>query len=214
MPGQQNPAGDFEDTDREYQFNDWTARGFTGLDHNRDGKVTAEEWHFDREGFRRADHNRDGAISRSEFLNENAQDQDDDREDRFVDLDTNRDNRVSRDEWHGTRSSFDMLDDNRDGMLTRVEAFGTEAPPEFFASVDVNRNGTIARDEWHWTPASFNRLDRNRDGQLSREEYAGSVVGTTGVTRSQAYQSGARSWPHRGSSGRPRGSRTQPGVGS
>jgi Ca2+-binding EF-hand superfamily protein len=188
--GRKSPADDFKETDREYQFTDWTVRGFTGLDHNRDGKVTAEEWHFDREGFRRADHNRDGTISRIEFLNENAPDQDDDREDRFVDLDTNRDNRVSRDEWHGTQSSFDLLDDNRDGMLTRVEAFGTEAPPEFFASVDVDRNGTIARDEWHWTPASFNRLDRNRDGRLSREEYAGSVVGTTGVTRSQAYQAG------------------------
>ena len=169
---------------------DWTVRGFTGLDHNRDNKVTADEWHFDREGFRRADHNRDGAISRSEFLNENAQEQDDDREDRFVDLDVNRDNRVSRDEWHGTRASFDLLDDNRDGVLTRVEVFGTEPPPDLFTSVDVNRNGTIARDEWHWSRGSFDRLDKNRDGRLSREEFAGSVVGTTGVTRSQAYQAG------------------------
>ena len=186
----QNRADDFDDIDREYQFSDWTVRGFTGLDHNRDGNITAEEWHFDREGFRRADHNRDGAISRSEFLNEDAQDEDDDREDRFVDLDANRDNRVSRDEWHGTRTSFDLLDDNRDGVLTRIEVFGTEAPPDLFASVDVNRNGTIARDEWHWSQGSFNRLDRNRDGRLSREEYAGSVVGTTGVTGSQAYQAG------------------------
>lgn len=186
----QNRDDDFHDTDREYQFTDWTARGFTGLDHNRDNKITADEWHFDREGFRRADHNRDGAISRSEFLNENAQDEDDDREDRFVDLDVNRDNRVSRDEWHGTRASFDLLDDNRDGVLTRVEVFGAEAPPDLFTSVDVNRNGTIARDEWHWSLGSFDRLDKNRDGRLSREEFAGSVVGTTGVARSQAYQAG------------------------
>jgi Ca2+-binding EF-hand superfamily protein len=186
----QNRADDFNDTDREYQFDDWTTRGFTGLDHNRDNKITADEWHFDREGFRRADHNRDGAISRSEFLNESAPEQDDDREDRFVDLDVNRDNRVSRAEWHGSRASFDLLDDNRDGVLTRVEAFGTEAPPDLFTSVDVNRNGTIARDEWHWSRTSFDRLDKNRDGQLSREEYAGSVVGTTGVTRSPAYQTG------------------------
>ena len=188
--GRQKRADDFKDTDREYQFDDWTVRGFTGLDHNRDNKITADEWHFDREGFRRADHNRDGAISRAEFLNENAPDQDDDREDRFVDLDANRDNRVSRDEWHGSRASFDLLDDNRDGVLTRVEVFGTEAPPDLFTSVDVNRNGTIARDEWHWSKASFDRLDKNRDGRLSREEYAGSVVGTTGVTRSPAYQAG------------------------
>ena len=188
--GGQKRADDFNAIDREYQFDDWTARGFTGLDHNRDGKLTADEWHFDRESFRRADHDRDGAISRSEFLSEDAQDEDDDREDRFVDLDTNRDNRVSRDEWHGTRANFDILDDNRDGVLTRTEVFGTDAPPELFTSVDVNRNGTIARDEWHWSPGSFARLDRNRDGRLSREEFAGSVVGTTGVTRSKAYQAG------------------------
>ena len=59
----------------------------------------------------------------------------------------------------------DLLDDNRDGMLTRVEAFGTEAPPEFFASVDVDRNGTIARDEWHWTrPASIAWTGTATDG--------------------------------------------------
>jgi len=182
-------AGDFNDTDREYQYDDWTARGFTSLDHNRDNKVTADEWHFDRESFRRADHDRDGAISRSEFLNEDAE-KDDDREDRFVDLDTNRDNRIAREEWHGTRTNFDLLDDNRDDVLTRAEVFGTEAPPELFTSVDVNRNGTIARDEWHWSTASFARLDRNRDGRLSREEFAKSVVGTTGVKRSQAGQAG------------------------
>ena len=111
---------EFETTDREYEFNDWTVRGFNGLDHNRDNRITAEEWHFDRESFRRADHNRDGVISRSEFLNEDV-DQDDDRDDRFVYLDVNRDNRISRDEWHGTRASFDRLDDNRDGRLTPQE---------------------------------------------------------------------------------------------
>ncbi len=186
----QDRQDDFNETDREYEFNDWTARGFTGLDHNRDNRITADEWHFDRESFRRADHNRDGVISRSEFFNEDAKDQDDDREDRFVNLDTNRDNRISRDEWHGTRASFDLLDDNRDGMLTRLEVFGNEAPPDLFTSVDVNRNGTIGRDEWHWSVASFNRLDKNRDGRLTREEFASTVVGTTGVARSQAYQAG------------------------
>ena len=95
-------------------------RGFNGLDQNRDNRITAEEWHFDRESFRRADHNRDGVISRSEFLNEDV-DQDDDRDDRLVYLDVNRDNRISRDEWHGTRANFDLLDDNRDGRLTPQE---------------------------------------------------------------------------------------------
>jgi Ca2+-binding EF-hand superfamily protein len=183
----QNREQEFDRPDREYQFDDWTVRGFSGIDHNRDNRITADEWHFDRESFRRVDHNRDGVISQSEFLSADAKDQDDDREDRFAYLDVNRDNRISRDEWHGTRAHFDMLDDNRDGVLTRAEVLGAEPPPDLFTSVDVNRNGTIARDEWHWSPGSFDRLDKNRDGRLTPEEFSGTVPG---ATRSQAYQAG------------------------
>ena len=60
----------FDSQEREYQFDDWTARGFTGLDHNRDGRITRDEWHFDRETFRRADHNGDGIVTEREFLGE------------------------------------------------------------------------------------------------------------------------------------------------
>ena len=182
-----NREQEFDGPDREYQFDDWTVRGFNGIDDNRDNRITADEWHFDRESFRRADHNRDGVISRSEFLSEDARDQDDDREDRFAYLDVNRDNRISRDEWHGSRANFDSLDDNRDGVLTRAEVLGTEPPSDLFTSVDVNRNGTIARDEWHWSLRTFDRLDKNRDGQLTREEFSSTVPG---ATRSQAYQAG------------------------
>src|SRR5919201_6684091 len=95
---------DFDSADREYDFTDWTPRGFANLDHNRDGRITRDEWHFNRESFRRADHNHDGVISRAEFLNEDSPSgwQDDDRDDRFAFLDVNRDGRISRDEWHGT----------------------------------------------------------------------------------------------------------------
>jgi Ca2+-binding EF-hand superfamily protein len=182
----QPPEPDFDTPDREYPFDDWTVRGFNSIDHNRDNRITADEWHFDRESFRRADHNRDGVISRSEFLNEDVG-QDDDREDRFSNLDVNRDNRISLDEWHGTRAAFDRLDDNRDGVLTRAEVSGSEAPPALFASLDVNRNGTISRDEWHWSAASFDRLDSNRDGRLTREEFSGTA---SAPPRSKAYQAG------------------------
>jgi Ca2+-binding EF-hand superfamily protein len=182
----QMPEPDFDTPDREYPFDDWTVRGFNRIDHNRDNRITADEWHFDRESFRRADHNRDGVITRREFLNEDLE-QDDDREDRFAYLDVNRDNRISRDEWHGTLAAFDRLDDNRDGVLTRAEVSGTEPPPDLFTSVDVNRNGTIARDGWHWSAASFDRLDTNRDGRLTREEFSGTGPA---ATRSQAYQAG------------------------
>jgi Ca2+-binding EF-hand superfamily protein len=161
----------FDSPDREYPFDDWTARGFTAVDHDRDGRVTRDEWHFDRESFRRADHNSDGVISRAEFLNEGEED--DDREDRFEDLDLNRDNRVSRSEWHGTAGRFTALDANRDDVITRVEMTGPDAPPELFVSVDVNRDRLVTTDEWHWSRASFNALDIDRNGRLTREEFNG-----------------------------------------
>ena len=55
----------FDSDQRDYQFTDWTAGGFTALDHDRNGRVTRDEWHFDLEDFRRADHNRDGCCRAS-----------------------------------------------------------------------------------------------------------------------------------------------------
>ena len=179
---------DFDEADREYRFDDWTARGFAALDHDRSGTVDRREWHFDRESFRRADHNNDGVLSRSEFL---ASDMiDDDRGERFVDLDTNRDGRLTRQEWHGTSRLFEALDANRDGFVTRAEMVGTALPTELFPSVDVNSDGAIARNEWHWSQASFDRRDANHDGRITREEFSGTgPVGTAGA-RSSAYDAG------------------------
>jgi Ca2+-binding EF-hand superfamily protein len=161
----------FDSQDREYEFDDWTPQGFTALDHNRDGRITRDEWHLDRETFRRADHIGDGIVSRAEFL---AEDQvDDDRNDRFADLDLNGDNRISRNEWHGTAARFVALDANRDGVITRVEMVGAGAPPELFSSVDVNRDRVITVDEWHWSRASFNARDLDHNGRLTREEFNG-----------------------------------------
>jgi Ca2+-binding EF-hand superfamily protein len=182
-PAEEDP---FDSAEREYEFTNWTEEGFRQLDHNRDGRVTREEWHFALEDFRRADHNRDDAITRAEFLNENDA-EDDDRGDRFAWLDTNDDGRVSRQEWHGTAERFNALDDNRDGVLTRAEMRGTsEPPPDLFTSVDVNRDGAVTTDEWHWSRGSFTARDANRDGRLSRQEFAG----TEALPRQGAYRAG------------------------
>jgi Ca2+-binding EF-hand superfamily protein len=179
---------DFDTPDREYRFDDWTTGGFTSLDHNRDGRIARDEWHFDRESFRRADHNGDGVLSRSEFLATDALD--DDRGDRFVDLDIDRNGRLSRQEWHGTMQLFNTLDANHDGVVTRVEMMGAEAPSELFSSADVNRDGTIALDEWHWSRATFDRRDLNHDGRITRDEFnRAGTVGTSG-TQSAAYNAG------------------------
>jgi Ca2+-binding EF-hand superfamily protein len=190
-PGAERPAAgveatDFDSPEREYEFNDWTTRGFAALDHNNDRRITRDEWHFAREGFRRADHNGDGVISRAEFLNTDLVD--DDRGDLFVYLDANNDRRVSRSEWHGGTAAFNALDTNKDGVLTRAELDGDDAPPEdLFVSVDVNHDGSIALNEWHWSRQSFDQRDANRDGRLSRAEFNG--AGST-AARSPAYRAG------------------------
>lgn len=149
---------------------DWTDERFRALDHNNDGRLSRSEWHADAELFSRIDRNRDNTISAVEFKGG----EDDDREDRFADLDTNRDGRVTRAEWHGSSAVFDALDANRDGVLTRAEAIGTgdaQDARDEFRSVDVNGDGAIARNEWHWNTAAFDRLDANRDGRLTRQEW-------------------------------------------
>lgn len=173
---------DYEEA-RRWEFSDWTETGFGTLDHNGDARISRTEWHYDVETFRRADRNRDGVLTRAEFVTDST---DDDRGDRFDDLDANRNGRIERSEWHGSADAFAWLDRDKDRILSRREVVGEEAPePDLFASLDVNRDGQVTPNEWHWSRGSFNQQDRNRDGMLSRYEIANvepGSVGTTGTT--------------------------------
>lgn len=156
---------------RAERFLNWTAAGFTSLDHNRDSRITANEWHYDLESFRRADRNRDDVLTRAEFIGEG--DIDDDREDSFDDLDANNNGLVEKGEWHASTTMFTLLDRNRDGVLSRFEVVGSSPSRDTydeFATLDINRNATIERGEWQWSTTSFNQRDTNRDGRLSRAE--------------------------------------------
>ena len=173
-------AQDFDPNQDDWSF--WDEDSFASLDHNRDGRLAANEWHFDRQSFLRADRNRDNYLSRAEFVAANV---DDDRNDRFEFLDHNNSGAIERDEWHGNDDTFTWLDRNRNGVLSRVEVAGAETNTnpdtntnrDTFASIDYNRNGVISREEWHWSRGSFEARDTNNDGVISRREYA--VSGTT-----------------------------------
>jgi Ca2+-binding EF-hand superfamily protein len=166
---------DFDPED-EPQVTDWTAQGFNNLDHNRDGRITRNEWHYDLETYRRVDRDNNNSISRAEFLG--GVEVADDPAGQFQFLDRNDSGRVELSEWHGTRAAFNRLDRNRDGVLTRAEMRGTARPQarNQFASVDYNRNGVISLDEWHWSRRSFDQRDLNRDGVLTRREFNATVA--------------------------------------
>lgn len=192
-------------TERAERFDDWTPQAFRDLDRDGNGRITATEWSYDREDFRRADHNGDGVLTQREFLGEADADgdgvvlADDDfsatDERRFLDLDGNRDGRVSRSEWRSDRAAFDRLDENRDGYLTRAELAVDDRTDDEFASLDSDRNGVISRGEWLQSAAAFERLDTNRDGRLTAIEYAGrrsatAPNSTATTTQSAAWRAG------------------------
>ncbi len=177
---------DFDQTRPE--FRNWTERGFTSLDRDRDDRIQRSEWFYDREGFTRADRNRDGVLTRAEFL---GGDVDADREDRFDYLDANNNGRVERSEWHASRDAFDWLDRNNDNVLSRAEVVGDDVgQSDLFGGLDANRDDVITSDEWQWSRRSFASQDQNGDGQLTRRELTntelqnqrttGGAVGTSG----------------------------------
>jgi len=184
-PREFGEEGDDYDQKRP-EFRNWTERGFTNLDRNRDGRIARAEWFYDREDFIRVDRSGDGSLTREEFLSANV---DVDREDRFENLDANRDGRIERSEWHASRDAFVWLDRNKDGVLNRREVLGDDtAPPDLFRGLDANSDGVITTAEWQWSRRSFARQDQNGDGQLTRAELtnaelsaAGAATGTTGT---------------------------------
>jgi len=163
---------------------------FQGMDRNGDGVITRSEWRGSDTSFRAHDWNGDGVLSGDEVrvgavrpMNGND-DYTPSARPTFYDwtqagfdrLDTNRDGRITRNEWRSDYESFRRADENGDNILSRREFLNADTDTDRedrFDYLDANNDGRIERYEWHSSADAFRWLDRNRDGVLSRAEVVG-----------------------------------------
>ncbi len=163
---------------------------FRGLDQNNDGRITRDEWRGNDRSFSVHDTNGDGVISGNEVgvaLRDEGYDD-------FLEIDQDRNGRISRDEWRWDRAGFDSMDEDQDGSLTRREYLyspvddiadidigalsredllkgNADARNVLFGEFDRNNDGVISRTEFSGDKQSFARLDTNNDGKLMRQEF-------------------------------------------
>jgi Ca2+-binding EF-hand superfamily protein len=182
---------------------------FQGMDRNGDGVITRDEWRGNARSFRIHDWNGDNVLSGDE-LDPDARQPYPDRttnlrrpandepftawtDARFGEIDRNRDNRITRDEWDYSIASFRRADYNGDGSLSRDEFLGRRIDDDRtdrFDDLDYDRDRRIGRDEWHGSAVAFDHYDRNHDGFLTRQELEGEPVGTSGRVDERAVQAG------------------------
>jgi len=177
-----------------YGYGTTAERRFAQLDRNHDGVITRGEWRGEPLPFDAVDRNGDNRITLNEYLNQPVADQNgygyglsrNDLEDRFAQMDRNRDGVISPSEWRES-VPFRTVDRNGDGVVTLNEYLNAPVVYEQtlggpydnsyvmsqFRALDRNGNGYIERHEWPYDPAEFDRLDRNADGRLSVDEYRG-----------------------------------------
>ena len=143
----------------------WNDR-FEHLDRNNNSYISTSEWTQDPRLFDRLDLNHDNRLSRSELLNLARQSQLS-WDQRFTEMDVNRDGRLSLREWQRDRDAFERLDRNNDGYVTRTELANRD--------FDRNDDGNSSRTEpYPRTEDRFQHFDRNRDRLLSLSEWTGS----------------------------------------
>src|SRR6186713_3141668 len=103
-------------------------------------------------------------------------------------MDSNNDHIITRNEWRGSTTSFDVHDWNGDGRLSGDEVRVGASPQSNnqgrqssalndwsdaqFRQLDQNRDNRLSRGEWRFDIEDFIRLDRNRDNMLSLNEFA------------------------------------------
>lgn len=129
---------------------------FRGMDSNRDGVITRNEWRGNPRAFENQDWNRDGVLSGDEVTaaGQGADNRQARRAERFDRLDVNRNGRIEAREWDGNTAVFNRLDTNNDNSLSRDEVVNLgfdESPAVGTSGRMIRVNGTE-----RWTDTGIN----------------------------------------------------------
>ncbi len=92
---------------------------FVLLDLDSDGRIALSEWSGGAETFDALDRDGDAILTRTEFFTRGVHYQT--REERFLELDADRDGRLSSSEWKWGESTMSLLDRDGDGALSQEE---------------------------------------------------------------------------------------------
>lgn len=98
---------------------------------------------------------------------------------RFADADTNRDGRVTKQEYGYSmiEEVFARYDKNKDGVITQAEFVAMGGSPESFRKIDRNGNGKITIEEAKGAKIAMDAMtvafygaDTDKDGYVMLEE--------------------------------------------
>ena len=97
----------------------------------------------------------------------------------FTALDTNKDGKISKEEFEANRPArIQLADTNKDGKVSKKEyekfvvKRAKERADRMFARLDRNNDGKIDSDDTKMlADARFDRVDANHDGVITKDEF-------------------------------------------
>lgn len=92
---------------------------FVQFDLDSDGRIALSEWSGGFQTFENLDRDGDAVVNRTEFFTRGVRYQT--REERFGELDKDRDGRLTAGEWKWGESTMALLDRDGDGSLSKTE---------------------------------------------------------------------------------------------